>query len=454
MEAQSWKKGGCLMPLPGSLAGDWESRKAYIQAPWNKPPKVHIEDREQARSTHEKAISRLSVRLYTDGSGYQGGIGAAVYPVHPNAQDDSRLCNMGTDDDATVYAAELRAIEMALEIIKEKSTNDNNSWRDRLAERGATIFTDNQAALRAIRNPRMPSGQVYLEGCLRLLEWSDNEGIQVELRWIPAHEGIPGNEIADMLAKTAATQKANIQQTNTNHNRFIRLAAAASKSIKQESSIAWEKEWTKGGIRRTARRTRRLIDVPNKSNLLYWKGLRKATTSVLIQLRTGIIGLAEYLCKIKKTDSPRCKCDLGNQSVRHVLLECPLLEELRAEMVEELFEAGVSTMLGEEEMLREAKAAPIVAKFMIATGLLGQFQSVDSVATGKEKGEGDEDINPTKPNQDTASAGETGRTTQWPGTRSAEATSHQRIWRTTYVAGEDDEAWRRDPNLFVYDLPE
>lgn len=69
--------------------------------------------------------------------------------------------------------------------------------------------------------------------------------------------------------------------------------------------------------------------------------------------------------------------------------------------MEELFEAGVSTMLGEEEMLKESKAAPIVAKFMIALGLLGQFQSVDSVATGKEKGVGDEDHhNPikTKPN--------------------------------------------------------
>ena len=33
MEAQSWKKDGCLITLPGTLASDWESRKAYIQAP-------------------------------------------------------------------------------------------------------------------------------------------------------------------------------------------------------------------------------------------------------------------------------------------------------------------------------------------------------------------------------------------------------------------------------------
>ena len=78
--------------------------------------------------------------------------------------------------------------------------------------------------------------------------------------------------------------------------------------------------------------------------------------------------------------------------MRHFLLECPLLEELRSEMVEELFKEGVSITLGEQAMLTEVKAAPIVAKFMIASGLLGQFQSVDSVAMGKEKGEEEEQL--------------------------------------------------------------
>ncbi|EKV15542.1 hypothetical protein PDIG_25350 [Penicillium digitatum PHI26] len=70
---------------------------------------------------------------------------------------------------------------------------------------------------------------------------------------------------------------------------------------------------------------------------------------------------------------------------------------------------------------------------------------------GKEQGE--EDSKP-KPTQDTANVGETGNTSQWPGARSAEVTSHQRTWRTTHAADEDEEAWRHDPNLFVFDLPE
>jgi hypothetical protein len=70
---------------------------------------------------------------------------------------------------------------------------------------------------------------------------------------------------------------------------------------------------------------KRLIDQPDKKNLAYWENLRKATSSVLVQLRTGKIGLVGYLLKINTQDSPRYDCDLANQTVAYVLLECPLL---------------------------------------------------------------------------------------------------------------------------------
>lgn len=34
MEAHAWTKNGCLRAPPGTLAGDWESREAYVQPPW------------------------------------------------------------------------------------------------------------------------------------------------------------------------------------------------------------------------------------------------------------------------------------------------------------------------------------------------------------------------------------------------------------------------------------
>jgi hypothetical protein len=55
-----------------------------------------------------------------------------------------------------VYAAELHAIEMALDSV----LNSTESWAAQ-ARNGLVIFADNQAALKALRRPRMPSGQIY-----------------------------------------------------------------------------------------------------------------------------------------------------------------------------------------------------------------------------------------------------------------------------------------------------
>jgi hypothetical protein len=43
------------------------------------------------------------------------------------------------------------------------------------------------------------------------------------------------------------------------------------------------------------RPTKRLIEAPTKKTLEYWSGLRKATGSILMQLRTGKIGLGGAL---------------------------------------------------------------------------------------------------------------------------------------------------------------
>lgn len=42
MEAQAWKKDGCLAAPPDSMAGTWENRRAFLQAPWRAPPKVFV----------------------------------------------------------------------------------------------------------------------------------------------------------------------------------------------------------------------------------------------------------------------------------------------------------------------------------------------------------------------------------------------------------------------------
>lgn len=96
------------------------------------------------------------------------------------------------------------------------------------------------------------------------------------------------------------------------------------------------------------------------------------TTSVLMQLRTGKIGLSAYLAKVNVSETARCGCDLGNQTPEHVLMECLLLHELRGEMRRQLWKQEV-IMPRYEDLLLEPKAEMAIAESIVKTGLLGQF---------------------------------------------------------------------------------
>jgi len=66
------------------------------------------------------------------------------------------------------------------------------------------IFSDSQAAVRRAAHLEIGSG-------LQLARWINNEAqtllsdhdLETEIRWIPRHSGIPGNEEADRQANTA-----------------------------------------------------------------------------------------------------------------------------------------------------------------------------------------------------------------------------------------------------------
>ena len=106
------------------------------------------------------------------------------------------MAHMGNRETSTVYAAELQGINLALQIADDDAKKGNK--RDRVV-----IFTDNQAA---IRKTSRSGAYIVAEA----IQWIDKlqrvRGIPVEIRWVPAHTGIWGNEAADRAAKTAARQ--------------------------------------------------------------------------------------------------------------------------------------------------------------------------------------------------------------------------------------------------------
>ena len=86
---------------------------------------------------------------------------------------------MSDEVTSTAYAAELRAVEMALALVLEST----KPWAQQ-AKNGQVLFADSQAALKALHRPRMPLGQVYLAGCLDVIRQLAEKGTRTELRWV------------------------------------------------------------------------------------------------------------------------------------------------------------------------------------------------------------------------------------------------------------------------------
>ena len=118
----------------------------------------------------------------------QGYAGTAAYSLDLRVSFRYRLTS-----EATVFTAEAWAILQSLILIQ-----DTGYFK-------AVIFFDSKSVLEFIGSNRLINSN-YIIHWKRLLAISCSRGIKVTLVWIPAHRGIPGNEIANKAAKEATLE--------------------------------------------------------------------------------------------------------------------------------------------------------------------------------------------------------------------------------------------------------
>src|SRR5436190_20191305 len=80
------------------------------------------------------------------------------------------------------------------------------------------IFVDSQAAITAVGKPKRQSGQEAIKralGNIELIKLQEPE-MEIQLVWIPRHEGIEGNERADQAAKQATEEHHDLASASGN----------------------------------------------------------------------------------------------------------------------------------------------------------------------------------------------------------------------------------------------
>ena len=127
-----------------------------------------------------------TTHLYTDGSKSECGTSSALY-VH---RFDFKLV-IKLNDNASVFTAELYAIVSALYWISQNRYAQN------------LIISGSLSSIKAICNHQDTYKHFLIDKIKLLHYFLDSFGVKVGYLWVPSHNHIPGNEIADALARSA-----------------------------------------------------------------------------------------------------------------------------------------------------------------------------------------------------------------------------------------------------------
>jgi ribonuclease HI len=332
------------------------------------------------------------VRVYSDGSGFEGGIGASALLYVKERLIKVLRVYLGTSREHTVYEAEGIGLVMGLHLLNGLS---------RQLTQTTVLGIDNQVIIKALGNQKSHAGQYILDAIHksaeqlhakqdRLInrgdriqaieagdEWSGRKrGVfDLQIHWVPAHSDFEPNERADEEAKKAA-------KGESSDAKFLppllrkRLPLSIS-ALRQENSAKltkrWERRW-KTSARESLLKT---IDntAPSKKYLRLIKDLDRRQASLLFQLRSGHIALNLHLFRIHRSETPSCPHCQGItvESVKHFLIECPQYTQERHELRTKLRRNADSLSF----LLSSPVAALPLLKFVHATGRFKSFFGKD-----------------------------------------------------------------------------
>jgi hypothetical protein len=158
----------------------------------------------------------------------------------------------------------------------------------------------------------------------------------IRVRWTPGHEGIRGNDLADVAAKEAAEgYKCSIERALPRYLRKAEGLPMNKSAVRQDFLRGLHEDWK--DIWSLSPRYTRIYAIdtslPSSKFLELVDGCTRSQASLLMQLRTGRIALNRHLYKLSKIATPQCPhCPQEEETVRHVLFDCPSYRSARVQL--------------------------------------------------------------------------------------------------------------------------
>ena len=275
--------------------------KPQETAPWVKKRAVictkMLQTNKQNINPHvlrQKALEHINqagrhLAIFTDGSKSQEGTGCAAITTIATRK-------RSLDNKASIYTAELIAIQEALNIIEETNFPKN------------IIYSDSKSSILGIMK-YSPTNHIIQQIQEQINRIKNNRDVNITLCWIPAHVGVAGNELADQAAKDASMQQPE----------EVELPAGDYYPVINEAiSTKWQREWD------TVDNTNKLKNI--KKKVKAWEtsnNMNRKIEVILTRLRTGHTNMTHsFLMSRPQEERPECQTCRMPLTVKHIFEVC------------------------------------------------------------------------------------------------------------------------------------
>ena len=251
---------------------------------------------------------QTEVNIYTDGSKTEEHVGAGFIIYHKGKA--SQFDNYRLSPNATVFQAEVVAIREAVKAILREGTDGINYIK---------ILTDSQATFQALTLTTFTSRIV--KETITELNKLGKQVSRLEIAWIKAHIGHEGNEAADKLAKDASEKPQidlHIPDSWTEYKN----------TVWQRMYDEWNLEWTST---EKYRMTKEFYPKPDKKKCKEIMNLNRTDMKIWVEIVTGQNNLNYIQSKIYNISSQCRFCEEEDETFYHILNECPVFADTRAE---------------------------------------------------------------------------------------------------------------------------